>query len=352
MHIKTLRVQNFRNLKEISIDLHPKLNIFYGDNGAGKTSLLEALVVLSRGKSFKTVHTQELTGEEATSFQIFLESEFAGKPHKMGLERSGNQWKARKDGQDVGLLSVLTRQLPLVLMEPNSHQLISGSPEGRRRFLDWGVFHVEPTFLETWRRYSRALRQRNAALRSKQLQVLESINEILVPLGEQLDASRQSYYQQLSEAFSQQAKQVSPQVGDIRLEYHRGWKGDSLKEALDLVQERDFEKGVTSQGPHRADLLITRERKSIRALLSRGEQKGLAAALLLTQARLLEQGGEKPLVLLDDLASEFDQEHFSAVLESAAECAGQIWITGTEDPCITSPHKTFHVEHGLVQEMV
>ncbi len=353
MHIKSLRIENFRNLKHVEIKPHPRLNFFCGANGAGKTSLLEALVVLSRGKSFKTGRAEELSGEETGAFRIFLQSEaHSGRIHKLGLERSGAHWKARKDGQDLSLLSSLTRQLPLVLMEPNSHLLISGSPDGRRRFLDWGVFHVEPAFLDTWRRYYRTLKQRNAALRDRNSRVLDSLDALSAGLGEQLNAFRAAYFEQLIFAFTGQVNDSAPELSGVALEYHPGWKGGSLLEALGRSRKRDLEQGTTSQGPHRADIVLTKEQRPIRSLLSRGEQKSFAANLLLTQAGLLASRGEAPLVLLDDLASEFDRQHVESVLDSALTCAGQVWVTGTAVPIFTVEHKVFHVEHGGVQEMV
>jgi len=352
LHIKFLRIENFRNLKRVEIEPHQRLNYFFGANGAGKTSLLEALVVLSRGRSFKTGRTEELSGEENSTFRVFLEAEGAGRTHRLGLERSGAHWKARKDGQDLALLSVLTRHLPLVLMEPNSHLLVSGPPDGRRRFLDWGVFHVEPTFLDCWRRYSRVLKQRNAALRDRQIRVLESLDDLTARLGEQLDLFRRAYFEKLAGAFDCRADPGTAEFGDVSLEYYPGWKAASLLEALGHARNRDLEKGMTSQGPHRADVLLTKAGRPVRGLLSRGEQKSFAAALLLTQGELLAAGGDAPLVLLDDLASEFDQQHLESVLESALACAGQVWVTGTAARSFGQDHKVFHVERGAVREMV
>jgi len=281
-------------------------------------------------------------------FRVVLESENSGHRQRLGLERSGAHWKARLNGQDVAVLSALTRQLPMVLMEPNSHLLVSGPPDSRRRFLDWGVFHVEPGFLEVWRRYSRTLRQRNAALRERQHRVLESLDEVLARLGGQLNSFRAAYFEQLTQVFREQAKEFE----DVLLEFHPGWKGSSLLEVLQQSRKRDLEKGATGHGPHRADILLTKAQKPVRAVFSRGEQKSFAAALLLTQARLLASGGDPPLVLLDDLASEFDQQHVDSVLQDALACAGQVWVTGTEPRRPAEDHKAFHVEHGLVREMV
>ena len=111
----------------------------------------------------------------------------------MGLERSGKQWRARINGRELNQLSTLLRELPLVLMEPNSHLLVSGSPETRRRYLDWGMFHVEHEYLNTWKRFSKILKQRNAALRSGQASVLDSIDEVFIELGLRLGGFREKH---------------------------------------------------------------------------------------------------------------------------------------------------------------
>ena len=162
MFIKRLQIENIRNLARVDIEPDPNLNILFGANGAGKTSVLESLVVLSRGRSFKTNQANELTGPEGDSFRVFAETvNHSNKITRMGLERSGKHWRARKNGKDLSQLSQLTRDLPVVMMEPNSHLLVSGPPETRRKYLDWGMFHVEQEFLGTWRRFSKILKQRN-----------------------------------------------------------------------------------------------------------------------------------------------------------------------------------------------
>ena len=351
MHITSLRIENFRNLRSVEVTPHREFNYFYGANGAGKTSLLEALVVLSRGRSFRTAQAEELIGERERSFSVFLELARGDGVHRLGLERSGSHWKARKDGQDQPVLSVLMRQLPLVLMEPNSHLLISGTPDGRRRFLDWGVFHVEPAFLDVWRRYSRVLKQRNAALRHRDERVLDSLDDVAASLGEAVHTFRQGYFSQVLGSFAPLGGEHSDAVAAVSMKYLPGWNEGSLHEALQRSRKRDLEQGTTNVGPHRGDILFNAGQKAARAMLSRGEQKALVAALLLTQARLLAEQGEKPLILLDDLASELDAQHLAAVMHSATDCAGQVWVTGVLEPALDRESKRFHVEHGTVREV-
>ena len=353
MFIKTLQIENVRNLARVDIEPSPTLNFLFGANGAGKTSVLESLVVLSRGRSFRTNQANELIGPEGGSFRVFAESlNHARKTIRLGLERSGKHWRARKNGDDLSQLSQLTRDLPLVLMEPNSHLLVSGPPEVRRKYIDWGMFHVEHEFLATWRRFSKILKQRNAALRFRQEDVLESIDAVFSELGSRLGRLRRSHSDEIAERVQGLLTDLGSSLENMRFEYHDGWTRGSLQESLLAGREGDLMRGTTGSGPHRADIALFYKESPARSVLSRGEQKLLSAALLLSQVEILAKMGEKPIILLDDLASEFDQEHFERVLDRALKCGGQVWVSGTRIHSSEVDHKVFHVEHGQVQEMV
>jgi DNA replication and repair protein RecF len=351
--IRRLQVHNFRNLEQVEIEPHARLNFFHGANGAGKTSILEAVVVLSRGRSFRTTQAAELIGPNDGTFRIFASTEGqGGARRRLGLERSGKRWRGRKDGQDLSQLSQLTRALPLVLMEPDSHLLVSGPPEVRRRYLDWGMFHVEPGFLETWRSFSKALKQRNAALRSHQEGVLDSMDSVLAEHAERLNHFRQGHHDSISHNITTILEDLDPALSGISLDYQSGWSAEKYLEALHANRRRDLERGQTSSGPHRADISIACESSPARAILSRGEQKVLAAALILTQAQLLAAGGETPVLLLDDLASEFDRYHYEQVLHCALANGAQVWVTGTREGEAAENCRRFHVEQGKVREVL
>lgn len=328
--------------------------MLYGANGAGKTSILEALVVLSRGRSFRTTQSAELIGPEDETFRVFAVVEDRhGHEHRLGLERSGKRWRGRKDGEDLSQISQLTRSLPLTLMEPDSHLLVSGHPDVRRRYVDWGMFHVEHEFLGVWRRYSKALKQRNAALRQRQAAVLDSLDAVLAANGQQLSELRREHCSQLARDLQSLLADLGGEGLDpITVSFHSGWSGDSFGQALQRNRERDLERGQTHTGPHRADLTLNCGNAPARAVLSRGEQKILAAALLLAQAELLAQLGEKPVLLLDDLASEFDTRHYEQVLERALATGAQVWVTGTHEQAPDAGRAVFHVEQGRARKVV
>jgi DNA replication and repair protein RecF len=353
MWVNSLEINNLRNIETARFEVDPFLNCFIGDNGAGKTSILEALVVLSKGRTFRTGQAASLIGPCLPYFRVIstVESQDKAK-HRLGMERGLQHWTARHNGQDVTQLSELTHLLPHVLLEPNSHKLVSGPPEVRRKYLDWGVFHVERDFLSLWRRYTRVLKQRNAALRQSDQNVVSSLNPQLVSLGEQLHQQRQKYVGTLSTILSDTLPYFNKRLENVVLRYKKGWTGESLGVAITQSIQRDMDRGATGPGPHKADLSITAGAIQAKERLSRGEQKALTAALILTQARLMCESGEAPLLLLDDLASELDEEHLKKVLIAGLKMNVQIWMTGTTLlPAIETCGRSlavFHVEHGKV----
>lgn len=353
MRVKSLSISNVRNISTAQIDLDPCLNYFIGDNGAGKTSILEALSVLSKGRSFRPGQISSLIGPDAESLQVVskIESQ-AGEHHQLGLERDTSQWKARHNGADISNLSELTELLPFVVLEPNSHVLVSGPPDGRRRYLDWGVFHVEHQFLMLWRRYQRVLKQRNAALKQSSRPMVESLDSQFVQLGEQLHQARLDHIGRLEGLLQSQLSLFCETLENVTLSYKKGWSGDSLAEALEMSGMRDMEKGMTGPGPHKADLLLAIDGVPAKERLSRGEQKAMTAALIMAQARMISAHGELPVLMLDDLASELDEMHLARVLSVGVELGAQILLTGTGlAPAIrscNSPCTVFHVKHGSV----
>lgn len=353
MRVKSLNINNLRNISSTQITPNPSLNCLIGDNGAGKTSVLEALAVLSKGRTFRSGRIASLIGPESSSFQVVtrIESQSGGL-HQLGMERGIDSWSARHNGEDVTQLSELTQLLPHVLLEPSSHALVSGPPDGRRKYLDWGVFHVEPDFLTLWRRYSRVLKQRNAALRQSNERLVESLNPQFVGLGEQLHFARERHAVRLNVLLQQKLPMFNQTLKDITLGYRKGWAGDSLAEAAEFSSSSDMDRGASGSGPHRADLHLTLDGLPAKERLSRGEQKAMTAAMIMAQAELICESGEKPILMLDDLASELDEEHQQRVLRAGIDLGVQIWLTGTTlTPTLKacdSNYTVFHVEHGVV----
>jgi DNA replication and repair protein RecF len=354
LRIKTLKISNLRNIHEITLDALEGYNLVTGNNGAGKTTILESVVLLAKGRSFRSGQITSLIGPESSVFRVVADLVLDnGNTVRLGLERDVDGFKARLDGRDVTQISELARLLPHVLVEPNSHLLVSGSPEGRRKFLDWGVFHVEPAYLDLFRRYSRALKQRNAALRTSKRDVVTSMDPLLIELGLEIDQKRKDLVDKLLPVIEERLVSLDGRLRDVSIEYQQGWREGSLQQALTDSLQRDLDRGNTGTGPHRADLRFVKKGVSVRDQFSRGEQKALATALLLAQAELLTLNDEKPLLLLDDIASEFDDVFLSRIVSAGIEMGLQTWITDVS-PASVMRHepgllRRFHVKRGKLE---
>lgn len=353
MRFERLRIDGLRSLSNLSIELDPGINLFVGGNGAGKTSVLEAAFLLSHGRSFRTGAREALIQRNAASLSIFAELRRADERMlRLGLGRTGARWEARIDSATESL-GTLVRECAVVCFEPGSHALIAGAAEERRRYMDWGVFHVEPKFLDEWRRYQRALKQRNSLLRSA-----ESSHESLFSPWERemaagaawIDGQRRGYLDQLLPLLRHHAGQLLPELGAMELGYRRGWSEErDLAELLIELRGRDSGRGHTGIGPHRADWSVVFEHAPLREHLSRGQEKLTALACLLAQAELYATvRGDWPVLCLDDLASELDQEHQAALVTNLRTVQAQVLVTGTEVPASleTIPQRRFHVEQG------
>lgn len=352
MRLTRLDVHRLRRLEPVSIQPGPTLNWITGDNGAGKTSLLEAIHLLAYGRSFRGPVRDGLIRTGAESLEVFAEWQEASRQRRVGLRHTGQTWEGRLDGAAATALGELCAALAVVTFEPGSHALVSGGGEPRRRWLDWGLFHVEQDLLPLWRRYSRALKQRNALLKGRpKADQLEVWERELAEAGEPLTSRRQAYLDRLRPRLAAVAGDLVPALGQAGLDFQPGWRRQelSLADALLLARERDLATGYTSVGPHRADWRIDYAARPGRESLSRGQAKLTALACLLAQAEdYAAERGEWPVVALDDLASELDRAHQQQLLERLQASGAQVFVTGTEKPADTGDAGWFHVEHGRI----
>jgi len=373
MHVTRLDLRYLRRFREASLAPGPGLNLITGDNGAGKTSVLEGLHLMAYGRSFRGRVRDGLVQAGAPALEVFVEWREVGRQHlragtggvaaaaavyararKAGLRHNGQEWTGRLDGASVGHLGELCAALAVVSFDPGSHALVSGGGEPRRRYLDWGLFHVEQEFLPLWRRYSRALKQRNALLKARARDAqLDAWDAELADTGETITRQRQGYLEALQPYYARLIGDLAPALGAGELHYQPGWRREalSLADALLVARERDLQAGHTSVGPHRADWSLGFANLPGREALSRGQAKLVALAALLAQAEhhAVVQG-EWPVVALDDLASELDRHHQRRVLQHLLGCGAQVFVTGTEMPRglagLEAPSTLFHVEQG------
>ena len=361
MHVTRLDIRNLRRFEEVSLAPGPGLNILIGDNGAGKTSVLEALHLLGHGKSFRGRVREGVVREGAEALEVFAQWAdnrglgAGGGLRQAGLRHSGTSWTGRLDGQAVDRLGDICSAFAVVTFDPGSHALVSGAAEHRRRYLDWGLFHVEPEFMPVWRRYARALKQRNALLKRRVgADELAPWELELSRFGERLTELRREHLGSLEPVLAALAAELVPGVGALSVEYLAGWREAecSLADALLLARDRDTQAGFTSVGPHRADWRIGFAALPGRDALSRGQTKLVALSALLAQASHHAAAvGHWPVIALDDLPSELDRQHQRRVLGFLTGSGAQVFVTGTEPPEGTGEaveRTVFHVEQGRV----
>jgi DNA replication and repair protein RecF len=265
-------------------------------------------------------------------------------------------------GQDELALAELVRHLPLQILDPGMHRMLEEGPGIRRRFLDWGVFHVEHRFMPVWRRSRRALRQRNALLREGGgVAQLAPWDHELAESAEQLSALRRAHALEVENRSQRLLAELLP--GEHwQLRYHQGWDAErGYLEVLQQSLERDQRHGLTMSGPQRAELSFYTSRGSdepgparlARGRISRGQQKLLVAAFILAQCWIVaERGGRPPVLLLDDFSAELSQEFQRRLLQALLAYPGQKFITALEIPATWGEGPDcgmFHVEHGALR---
>ena len=359
MRVELLRMENVRCFGQVELRPGPGVNVLVGANGAGKTSVLEALHVLSHARSFRAGPREALVRRGAPSCHVFAVVEQGGARHRLGLARVAGRWEARCDGVAVQRLEELLRRILVVSFDPGSHALISGGAEERRAFLDWTLFHVEPDFLGLSRRYRRALKQRNTLLRSARSTVeLDAWDAELAVAGVAVDALRRRWLARWGPRLRDCLDRFLAELGPVELSYVPGWAaGEALDSVLARSRDRDLSRGHTGSGPHRADWHLEFPEAPSREHLSRGQAKLSAMACAMAQAGLLHEVlGYWPIVAVDDLASELDRVHERLVMEFIQGIDAQVFVTGTgvspgwsEQGIATT---TFHVEQGTLTRLL
>lgn len=348
-----VRLENFRCFPGVSLEPDPCFNLLAGGNGAGKTSLLEAIFFLGRGTSFRAARAEGAIRFGADHATVF--GRVSGLvPRRLGVEVSRSSGLGVRIDGSAGSRADLVQALPVQALDPASHELISGPPPARRQFLDWGVFHVEQGFFPAWQRYRRALQQRNAALRMGDGPAAWAWDELLVTEGQQVDQYRRHVTAQLAPRVTAVAAALLE--GELELALLSGWpEGSDLTEALGEARTRDVALGSSQVGPHRADLRINHRARRARGIASRGQEKLVAAALTLAQVELVAALLGRPVVLVvDEPAADLDRVHLARLINAVSAAPVQAFVT-TLDPGgleLPADARVFHVEHGEVRPLL
>lgn len=359
MSLLSLSASQFRNLTAVSLSAHSRFNLIIGINGSGKTSLLEAIYYLAHGRSFRTSRPQRLVQHDSDAFVLHAKVATPQQTHSLGMQRDRQgDLVLRLNGANVHRLAEFASLLPVQLITPDSFRLFFGGPKERRQFFDMGLFHVEPAFFDSWLRFSKVLKQRNALLKSSRQydSQFQFWDEQFVLLAFELQRFRQAYISQLEAAFRALTAQA-PLLQQLSFQLQQGWP-EKLAEPAELQQllqqsfAQDSRMGFTQYGPQKADLKLKMDQGAAEEVLSRGQLKVLLFALKIAQNNVIRDNGQKqPLLLIDDLASELDEQSTRQIFSYLRDINSQVFITAINaeqvSPFIDAGQLAmFHVEHG------
>ncbi len=361
MSLVRLGATRFRNLQDVSLNPSPGINLLVGDNGSGKTSLLEAAYFLTSARSFRDVSSEPLISRDAEDCLVTGLVEDRGVQFSLGIHRSRDGDRdIRINGEKAGKASSLARLLPVQVLGPDSVDLLLGPPTLRRRFLNWGLFHVEPSFQNGWEEANRCLKQRNLMLRQaiQDEVAMRSWTDLLVQQAVRIDAQRSDYMSRIEPVFREISERLL-QMDEVGIQYFRGWDRDrELSDVYHADIEMDKKRGYSQKGFQRADVRITVGGQPAAKVCSRGELKSLVWSLMFAQGELIQTYGESDsrqdmLYLIDDLASEFDSEHRQRVCQFLADTGQQVLLTGVDGELLLEAlegkcDRMFHVKHGQI----
>ena len=350
MSLEVIRIKNLRNISEAELTPSPGLNLVWGANGSGKTSLLEAIYLLGRGRSFRESRTKSVIRKNERSLEVFGST---SNKQKIGIRKSSSGTEVRINGESVKKLSILAMKFPVLVITPKSHEILERGSEYRRRFLDWGVFHVEHSYQKISSEYRRILAQRNASLRNHSISA-SAWDRQLVEYANRLNQYREEYIGILSTHIDSLACRL---LGNrkIQIVWKRGWPDDTnLNELLARSLDSDIKRGFTYYGAHRADMLIKSEDEPVSSWASRGLQKLIVSNLFLAQAEMIRiNTGVIPIILMDDPYAELDTDSKQNLMTMLVDFHNQTFITTTDKELYSNYQMgaSFHVEHGVISSV-
>lgn len=352
MNVKKIELNNFRNYEKQEIILDKNINIIYGNNGEGKTNILESIFVCALGKSFRTNKEKELIkiGENYAKINIDFEKEDRQGNIKINLENKKNIFL-----NDVKLnkTSELLGNIYVVLFNPDDINILKQGPANRRRFLNIMISQLRPNYVHILNNYMKILEQRNTYLRqikyeNKKIDLLEIWDEKLSELGEKIYLYRKDFIEKIILKINKIHQKITNKKEIIKIIYNSNCKDKKIfLEKLKENRTIDIQKGYTTLGIHRDDFSIFINDKLVNIYGSQGQQRTVIISLKLSELEIIyDEIGEKPILLLDDFMSELDKNRREYLLNNIID--NQIIITCTDKLNLENNAKFFKVENGKV----
>ncbi|MFT4925190.1 MAG: DNA replication and repair protein RecF [Phenylobacterium sp.] len=377
MSLSEIRISDFRNFSQQTLNPCQDINFVVGENGSGKTSLLEAIYYLSRGRSFNTSTHSKVIRFEQESFVVSGkvantldhnkdDNNDSSDDMPIGIRRHrNNDIEIRVDGQSEKKLSSLAKVLPVQLITPNSLVLFFGGPKERRHFFDFGLFHVKQSFYQDWLRFSKIHKHRNALLKKRPRfynEEFEYWDAEFCRLAEIISQNRLEYL----DLFHQQFDKINVNIdsflttAEMGFELYRGYHVDiPLAEQLKSAFQKDVKFGYTSVGPHKSDVRIKCENRPIQDVFSRGQAKLLLYVIKLLQSDIISEHNLRPVMLIDDIGSEVDKNNLKKIFEFLQSSKETQFFISSLDQDIAGyliedakDHSMFHVKHGTIKQLI
>lgn len=360
MRIERLSLQHFRNVERLDLTVRAPVVVLQGDNGQGKTNLLEALYLCATGRSFRNATASQMCRHGEVHGAVAATFSRQGVRHEVQAQLRGAQRLLRVDGRALRQSTQLLQLVNVVAFFPDDLRIVKGSPEERRRFLDRAVANHAPAFAEAALSYHRALKARNALLRGQQSPdraLVQVYDTQLVRFGSLMHACRMEALAGLTPVAQEHFASMLPQAGQLTVGLKSGVEGAegaadfaaAFATALQRGYPRDRARGMTLCGPHRADLDCAMDGHEMRLYASQGQQRALVLALKLAEVVCLRtQLGTAPILLLDDVSSELDAERTRRLFEVVAAVQSQVWVstTGVVPLPVPSDSERWRVQDG------
>ena len=356
MSLLKLDIYAVRNIQKETVIPSPTINLIVGENASGKSAFIEAIYILGRTKSFRCSTIKPVINFSQNHLIVSAHTlQENGHRLHLGIQLDGKNIEVHINQQAKQKRSDLAYALPLQLIHPKSYELLDAGSQIRREFLDWGVFNSNQNFLPVWRKFKKALSQRNALLKTRQLAQINVWDKELVYYGTIVDSYRQQYLEKLKPVFIEIIGRFLALDG-IDLKLVPGWNtAKEFSQVLIEDQDKDLRYGFTHSGPHRGDFQLLVNNRLAKDFVSRGQLKLLVMSLKLAQVQLLaNEHSQTGCILIDDFAAELDVINRAKLLRYLSEMACQVFITATEandfgDLSQITNYKMFHVEQGTIK---